>query len=144
MIDRRTIELLMAYIQEMLNRLSVQRGKSLAELSGDFISVDASLWELQTTLKAVTDIATYVVAGASLGTPSSRPDSVELLARNDIVSRPLADRLVQALSTVSPLTYHDLPADVATLHNVMHNDLGDIEDFCAEVSSFLDRNAVER
>ena len=64
MIDRRRIEHLVNYVQEMLNRLQNQGGKSFEEFAQDFQAVDASLYELQTMLEAISDIAMHVVTGA--------------------------------------------------------------------------------
>jgi len=57
MIVRERVENLIGYVQEMLNRLQTQQGKCFEEFSTDFLSVDASLHELQTMLEAISDIA---------------------------------------------------------------------------------------
>ena len=61
MIDRRSVEHLVNYVQEMLNRLQSQQEKGFEEFSEDFQAVDASLYELQTMLEAISDIAMHVV-----------------------------------------------------------------------------------
>ena len=50
MIDRRRVEHLVNYVQEMLNRLQSQGGKKFEEFAENFQAVDASLYELQTML----------------------------------------------------------------------------------------------
>lgn len=141
MIDRRTVENLLAYVQEMLNRLSVQSGKSFEEFKSDFISVDAALHELQTMLEAVSDIGTHLVAGASLGSPPDRPTAIEMLANHGILSPALAERITSAVRMRDVLVHHYPGVNVEKVYQVIRADLGDIQDFCAEVAAFLERES---
>jgi uncharacterized protein YutE (UPF0331/DUF86 family) len=139
MIDRTVIEKLLAYIQEMLNRLRLQQGKSLAEFESDFLSVDAALHEMQTMREAVSDIAIHLVAGGNLGTPTDRPMAVDLLAQHQILPRDLADRIMQAVRMRNILVHHYPGVNVRKVYEAIQHDLGDIVDFCAEVVAYLDR-----
>ena len=95
MIDRRRVEHLVNYVQEMLNRLQSQGGKRFEEFAEDFQAVDASLYELQTMLEAISNIAMHVVTGANLGAPNSRPEAIEMLAKNGIIPQELAKKLAK-------------------------------------------------
>jgi uncharacterized protein YutE (UPF0331/DUF86 family) len=141
MVDRQTIEQLIAYIQEMLNRLGMQQGKSFEEFAGDFLAVDAALREMQTMLEAVSDIATHLIAGANLGTPTDRPHAIELLAQHQILPRELADRIVQAVRMRNILVHFYPNVNLRKVYDAIQNDLPDIGAFCAEVIKYLDENA---
>lgn len=138
MIDRGCVESLVGYVQEMLNRLQVQRGKSFEDFSADFQAVDASLHELQTTLEAISDIAMHIVAGANLGAPSGRPEAIEMLAGNQIISQELAEKIAQAVRMRNIILHHYPGVNLRTVYDVIQNDLGDIVDFCAEIVGYLD------
>ena len=58
---------------------------------------DAALYEMQTCLEAVSDIATHLAVGAGLGRPGSRADAVHLLVRHRILPEELEPRLAAAL-----------------------------------------------
>ncbi|MCS6859681.1 MAG: DUF86 domain-containing protein [Abditibacteriales bacterium] len=141
MVDRQRVEQLIAYIQEMLNRLRVQQGKSFDEFANDFLSVDAALRELQTTLEAVSDIATHVIAGANLGTPTDRPHAIELLAQHQVLPRELADRIVQAVRMRNILVHFYPHVNLRKVYDAIQHDLPDIGAFCAEIVKYLDENA---
>lgn len=143
MIDRRTVENLIAYVQEMLNRLSIQRGKALDEFEKDFVSVDAALHELQTMLEAVSDIATHVIAGANLGSPPDRPTAIEMLAQNGILPQSLAEKMSQAVRMRNVLVHHYPGVNTGKVHHVIQNELGDVQDFCARVAEFLERECPD-
>lgn len=138
MIDRRRIEHLVNYVQEMLNRLQNQGGKSFEEFAEDFQAVDASLYELQTMLEAISDIAMHVVAGANLGSPNSRPEAVEMLAKNGIIPQELAEKVSQAVRMRNIIVHHYPRVNLRIVYDVIQNDLGDIVDFCAEIANYLD------
>ncbi len=138
MIDRGRVEHLVNYVQEMLNRLQSQGSKGFEEFAEDFQAVDASLYELQTMLEAISDIAMHVVAGANFGSPNSRPEAVEMLAKNGIIPQELAEPVSQAVRMRNIIVHHYPRINLRTVYDVIQNDLGNIVDFCAEIANYLD------
>lgn len=138
MIDRRRVEHLVNYVQEMLNRLQSQGSKGFEEFAKDFQAVDASLYELQTMLEAISDIAMHVIAGANFGSPNSRPEAVEMLAKNGIIPQELAEQVSQAVRMRNIIVHHYPRINLRTVYDVIQNDLGDIVDYCAEIVNYLD------
>ena len=148
MIDRRRVEYLVNHVQEMLNRLQTQGGKSFEEFAEDFFrvaessksgqAVDASLYELQTMLEAISDIAIHVVTGANLGSPNSRPEAIETLGKNGIIPQELAEKISQAVRMQNIIVHHYPRVNLRIVYDVIQNDLRDIVDFCAEVANYLD------
>jgi uncharacterized protein YutE (UPF0331/DUF86 family)/predicted nucleotidyltransferase len=138
MIDRRRVEHSVNYVQEMLNRLQIQGGKGFEEFAEDFQAVDASLYELQTMLEAISDIAMHVVAGANLGSPNSRPEAIEMLAKSGIIPEELAEKISQAVRMRNVIVHHYPSVNLHTVYDVIQSDLGDIVDFCAEIANYLD------
>ena len=138
MIDRRRVEHLVNYVQEMLNRLQSQGGKRFEEFAEDFQAVDASLYELQTMLEAISDIAMHVVAGANLGSPNSRPEAIEMLATNGIIPQELAGKIGQAVRMRNIIVHHYPGVNLRIVYDVIQNNLGDVVDFCAEIANYVD------
>ncbi len=138
MIDRGRVEHLVNYVQEMLNRLQNQQGKGFEEFAEDFQAVDASLYELQTMLEAISDIAMHVVTGANLGSPNSRPEAIEMLAKNGIIPQELAEKISQSVRMRNVIVHHYPGVNLRIVYDVIQNDLGDIVDFCAEIVNYLD------
>ena len=128
----------MNYVQEMLNRLQIQGGKGFEEFAEDFQAVDASLYEFQTMLEAISDIAMHIVAGANLGSPNSRHEAIEMLANNRIIPQELAEKIGQAVRMRNIIVHHYPGVNLHTVYDVIQSDLGDIVDFCAEIANYLD------
>ena len=138
MIDRRRVEHLVNHVQETLNRLQSQQEKEFEEFAEDFQAVDASLYELQTMLEAISDIAMHVVGGANLGSPNSRPEAIEMLAKNGIIPQELAEKVSQAVRLRNVIVHHYPSVNLRIVYDVIQNNLGDIVDFCAEIVNYLD------
>jgi uncharacterized protein YutE (UPF0331/DUF86 family)/predicted nucleotidyltransferase len=138
MIDRERVEHLVNYVQEMLNRLQSQSSKGFEEFADNFQAVDASLYELQTMLEAISDIAMHVVTGANLGSPNSRPEAIEMLAKNGIIPQDLAEKISQAVRMRNIIVHHYPRVNLRTVYDVIQDGLGDIVDFCAEIANYLD------
>ena len=138
MIDRGRVEHLVNYVQEMLNRLQSHQGKGFEEFAENFQAVDASLYELQTMLEAISDIAMHVVTGANLGSPNSRPEAIEMLAKNEIIPQDLAEKISQAVRMRNIIVHHYPRVNLRTVYDVIQDGLGDIVDFCAEIANYLD------
>ena len=138
MIDRGRVEHSVNYVQEMLNRLQIQGGKGFEEFAEDFQAVDASLYEFQTMLEAISDIAMHIVAGANLGSPNSRHEAIEMLANNRIIPQELAEKIGQAVRMRNIIVHHYPRVNLNTVYEVIQNNLGDIVDFCAEIANYLD------
>lgn len=138
MIDQRRVEHLVNYVQEMLNRLQNHQGKGFEEFAENFQAVDASLYELQTMLEAISDIAMHVVTGANLGSPNSRPEAIEMLAKNGIIPQELAEKISQAVRMRNIIVHHYPRVNLRTVYDVIQDGLGDIVDFCAEIANYLD------
>ena len=138
MIDRGRVEHSVNYVQEMLNRLQIQGGKGFEEFAEDFQAVDASLYEFQTMLEAISDIAMHIVAGANLGSPNIRPEAIEMLAKSGIIPEELAEKISQAVRMRNIIVHHYPRVNLNTVYEVIQNNLGDIVDFCAEIANYLD------
>ena len=138
MIDRGRVEHLVNYVQEMLNRLQSQQRKDFEDFAEDFQAVDASLYELQTMLEAISDIAMHVVTGANLGSPNSLPEAIEMLAKNGIIPQELAEKISQAVRMRNIIVHHYPGVNLRIVYDVIQNGLGDVVDFCAEIANYLD------
>ena len=80
----------------------------------------------------------HVVAGANLGSPNSRPEAIEILAKNGIIPQELAGKIGQAVRMRNIIVHHYPGVNLHTIYDVIQNDLGDIVDFCAEIVNYLD------
>ena len=140
MIDRDAVQDRLMYIDEMLRRLKQHGEFSFEAFAKDEMRSDAALYEMQTCLEAVSDIATHLAVGAGVGRPGGRADAIRLLARHGILSEELEHRLAAALGMRNILVHGYLRLVLRMVYDAIQNDLGDIEAFCAAVQRYIEEN----
>ncbi len=141
MIDKRVINERLEYIRATLARLNRLRGLSLDELRADEDRYRAALYDLQTCLEAMADIGNRIIAAMALRKPKDRRDIMAVLAEAGVISKPLAKRLgeAQAMRNIIVHGYLDIVLD--QVHRVIQESLGDVEEFCRGIVSYVDRVA---
>jgi len=137
MIEERVVNERLAYIDMMLARLKSRRSLSLAEFQADEDRRDATLYELQTCIEAMTDIGNHLIAAVGLRKPKDRGEIMLILAEADIIGEPLARRLVEAVAMRNVLVHGYLDLVVDMVYQTIQENLGDIEAFCRDIVRYM-------
>ena len=95
MIEERVVNERLTYIDTMLARLKSRRSLSLAEFQADEDRRNATLYELQTCIEAMTDVGNRLIAALCLREPKDRGEIMLILAEAGIIGEPLAHRLIE-------------------------------------------------
>lgn len=140
MIDHQAMKARLHYIDEMIGLLRERAKQSKEALAADPRSYHAALYELQTSLEAVTDIAAHLVAALNLGKPEERSDLPRILAEADIIPQPLADALAQALGMRNILVHGYLQVAGDIVYQSLQENLNDLESFSAHILNYLDKS----
>ena len=143
MIDRRAINERLEYIRLTLARLSRRRGLTLEEFRADEDGYRASLYDLQTCLEAIADIGNHIIAAMALRKPKDRRDIMIVLAEAGIIPKPLGERLAQAQAMRNIIVHGYLDIILDEVYKVIQEGLGDIEEFCRSIVSYIDRVTKE-
>jgi len=140
-IDRRVINERLEYIRTTLVRLGRHQGLPLDEFQADEDGYRAALYDLQTCLEAMTDIGNHIIAAMALRKPRDRREIMTILAEAGIIPGPLGERLgaAQAMRNIIVHGYLDIVLD--EVYKVIQEDLGDIEEFCRNIVSYIERIA---
>jgi uncharacterized protein YutE (UPF0331/DUF86 family) len=105
----------------------------------DFTKQDSVLLNLQRACEACIDIANYINRHHQFGIPQSSRDSFQLLAQNNILPQPLADKLKKmvGLRNIAVHDYQELNLDIV-VHIIQHN-LVDFEDFISVINQTFNK-----
>jgi uncharacterized protein YutE (UPF0331/DUF86 family)/predicted nucleotidyltransferase len=144
MIDKRTILDRLTYIDAVLVRLKARRSLTLDEFLSDVDRRDATLYQLQTCIEAMTDVANHLVAALGLGRPKDRGDLFQMLAQEGILEGELARRLAAAVGLRNVLVHGYLDVVSEWVYRIIRDDLGDIEAFARHIVTFLQGDHDER
>lgn len=143
MIGRRTINDRLTYIDAVLGRLKSRRSLSLEEFRTDVDRRDATLYQLQTCVEAMTDIANHLVAALGLRKPRDRGDLFLILGEEGILDRALSRRLGAAVGLRNVLVHGYLELAIDIVYSTIQQDLGDIEGFCRQIVTYLGQEGGE-
>jgi uncharacterized protein YutE (UPF0331/DUF86 family)/predicted nucleotidyltransferase len=143
MIGRRTINDRLTYIDAVLGRLKSRRSLSLEEFRTDVDRRDATLYQLQTCVEAMTDIANHLVAALGLRKPRDRGDLFLILGEEGILDRALSRRLGAAVGLRNVLVHGYLEPAIDIVYSTIQEDLGDIEGYCRQIVTYLGQEGGE-
>jgi uncharacterized protein YutE (UPF0331/DUF86 family) len=137
MIDRQVVADRLSDIQATLHQLQDRRALSLETLTHDADKRGATLYELQTCLEAMSDVANHIVAAIGLRKPRTRGESFALLAEAHVLPAPLAERLGQAMAMRNVIVHAYLDVALDLVSRALQNDLPDVEAFARHVAEYL-------
>jgi len=143
MINERMINDRLTYIDTVLARLKSRRSLSLEEFRTDEDQRDATLYQLQTCIEAMTDIANHLVAALGLRKPRDRGDLFLILSEENILDEALARRLAAAVGLRNVLVHGYLELVLDIVYQTIQEDLGDIEGFCRQIIAYLGQGTGE-
>ena len=138
--DRQAVEARLDYIDRMLGFLREQANQSQQALQEDPRSYHAALYELQSSLQAVVDIAAQVVDALGQEQPQERGDALGILAKAGIVPSSLAEALVPALSLRETLMREYVHVAPDVVYQFLQENLDDLERFCWRILDYMDRS----
>ncbi|MFQ5615255.1 MAG: HepT-like ribonuclease domain-containing protein [Anaerolineales bacterium] len=137
LIDVQAVNDRLAYIQTTLQQLHARQSLSKETLETDPDKRGATLYEMQTCLEAMSDIAHHIIAATGLPKPRRRGESLIILANAGILPSDLADRLRQAVSMRNILMHGYLHVLMDLVYQSLQHDLPDIEAFAGYVVAYL-------
>lgn len=143
-IDRSVVEQRLAHLLESVDVLKEYQGLSLKELSATPKVYWAVQHGLQLCIQAVLDIASHLVA--ALGGPIAEDyrGHILTLGNLEVVPRSFADRIAAMAGFRNVLVHEYLDVDLAEVHRVLTQNLGDFEEFAYHVHAYLSKSESER
>ena len=94
---------------------------------------------LQIAIQSALDVASHIASDERLGEPETNRALFQLLARTDAISEDLAARLGEMAGFRNVLVHGYDDVQIEIVEDVVRNHLGDLDDFVAFVSRYLER-----
>ncbi len=99
----------------------------------DYRRLDSIVLNLQRSCELVTDIAMYIVSCRKLGMPQEKREAFELLQKNGLITKPMADNMKKMIGFRNIAVHDYKKANETTLKDVIENDLDDLLDFARTI-----------
>ena len=84
--NQRDIQAKIDVIMENIEKLDILKAKSFEEFKSDFRNIDSALHRLQTSIQALLDIGSYIIASLGLRTPNTNAEIIEVLSEEGYIS----------------------------------------------------------
>lgn len=113
-------------IPENSEKLEVLRALDYGEFCSDFRNVDSALHRLQTSIQALVDIGSYIIAQLGLKTPDSSAEVIEILARNGFIGSHDEERYISMVQFRNRVVHLYNSIDVELLYRILGEEIDDI------------------
>lgn len=116
-------------IPENLEKLKTLRSKSYEEFISDFRNIDSALHRLQTSIRALLDIGSYIIASLGLKTPNSNSEIVEILRDNGFIDSQEAISYIKMAQFRNRVVHLYNRINTKVLYQILTNEIKDIKSF---------------
>lgn len=136
---QRDIQTKIDVILDNLEKLNVLKIKKYKDFVDDFRNVDSALHRLQTSIQALLDIGSYIIAFLGLKTPNTNAEIIEILSDAGYISKSKADTYIKMCQFRNRIIHVYNHIDTKTLYDILTNELGDIKGFYKDLLKIIDK-----
>jgi uncharacterized protein YutE (UPF0331/DUF86 family) len=126
--DERDIQTKVDVILDNLEKLHILGSKTYEDFISDFRNVDSCLHRIQTSIQALLDIGSYIIASLGLRTPNTNAEIIEILGENGYIPKDRIETFVKICQFRNRIVHLYNHIDTKTLYDILVNELRDIED----------------
>ncbi|RMG01502.1 MAG: DUF86 domain-containing protein [Nitrospirae bacterium] len=121
-----------------LEKLSQLSSMSFEEFTSDFRNIDSTLHRLQTSIQALLDIGSYIIASLGLKTPSTNAEIIEILEEAGYITKSDADIYIKMSQFRNRIVHLYNHIDTETLYEILVNELIDIKKFLGNLLEIIE------
>lgn len=125
-------------ILDNLEKLNSLKTKTFEDFTSDFRNVDSALHRLQTSIQALLDIGSYIIASLGLRTPNTNAEIIEILGEGGYISKDKAETYIKMSQFRNRIVHLYNHIDTKALFNILVNELNDIKEFYADMLKIIE------
>lgn len=137
MIDAELIEKKIDMIEEGLTYLHGVKDVDRGEFLSSYEKIQATKHTLQEVIEACLDIANHILAAKGLRRSETYSGMFQVLTKNNIISKDLADKLGEMAKFRNLLVHRYAEVDDERVYEILRESLGNIEKFTREIEKIL-------
>lgn len=135
---QRDIQTKIDVVLDNLEKLKLLQEKPLAEFKADFRNIDSALHRLQTSIQALLDIGSYLIASLGLKTPGTNAQIIEILAEAGHLPQEKLKTYITMSQFRNRIVHLYNHIEVDALHEILTSELSDIRDLYTHLLKVLD------
>lgn len=126
-------------ILDNLEKLYSLKTKTYKDFISDFRNIDSVLHRLQTSIQALLDIGSYIIASLGLKTPNTNAEIIEILTEAGHIQKDKAETYIKMSQFRNRIVHLYNHIDTETLYDILVNEVEDIKEFYTKLLEIIDR-----
>ncbi len=116
-------------ILDGIEKLQLLNSKTYEEFTSDFRNIYAGLHILQTSIQALLDIGSYIIANLGLKMPNTNAEIIKILSDAGYIPEEKIEAYTDMSKFRNRIVHLYNHIDTKTLYNILMNELNDIKEF---------------
>ncbi len=137
---REDIQTKIDIVLENLEKLKTLKKLSFEEFVSDFRNIDSCLHRLQTSIQALLDIGSYIIASLGLKTPETSSEIIELLIEAGFIPQERKDTYIKMVQFRNRIVHLYNHIDVEILYDILQHETGDIKELYELLLDIIEKN----
>jgi len=133
LVDKSLLSKKLERVETYLNQIRQKRYPGITLFSKDRDLQSIILFNLVQAIQTCIDIGAHIISDSGWETPSTQAEIFEMLAKNKIISKPLARKMIQMSGFRNRIVHEYEKTDIKIVYSVWRKHLIDIEKFCKTV-----------
>ncbi|HLC16687.1 MAG TPA: DUF86 domain-containing protein [Thermodesulfovibrionia bacterium] len=125
-------------ILDNIEKLNLLKIKTYEDFISDFRNIDSALHRLQTSIQALLDTGSYIVASLGLKTPNTSAEIIEILKDAGYIPAEKAKTYITMAQFRNRIVHFYNHIDRKVLYDILTNELDDIKEFYAILLKIID------
>lgn len=137
--NRQDIQLKIDVIIDNLEKLHLLKSKTYNDFISDFRNADSALHRLQTSIQALLDIGSYIIASLGLRTPNTNAEIIEILSEAGYIPTEKTKVYIEMSQFRNRIVHLYNHIDTKALYDILVNELTDIKEFYIKLLEIIDK-----
>ncbi|OGV95935.1 MAG: hypothetical protein A2Z59_12930 [Nitrospinae bacterium RIFCSPLOWO2_02_39_17] len=118
-------------------KLKFFSSKTYEEFTADFRNIDSALHRLQTSIQALLDIGSYIIASLGLRTPNTNAEIIDILNEAGYIPKDQVEKYKKMSQFRNRIVHLYNHIDTEMLYDILMNELDDIKEFYASLLNII-------
>lgn len=137
--NRQDIHSKIDVIIDNLEKLHILKSKTYNNFISDFRNIDSALHRLQTSIQALLDIGSYIIASLGLRTPNTNAEIIEILNEAGYLSADKTRTYIEMSQFRNRIVHLYNHIDTKVLYDILINELTDIKEFYMKLLEIIEK-----
>ena len=123
-----------------LDKMHSLKSKPYEDFISDFRNIDSALHRLQTSIQALLDMGSYIIASLGLKTPNTNAEIIEILAEAGYISKDKINTYIKMSQFRNRIVHLYNHIDTEMLFDILANETHDIKEFLKILLDIIEKN----